>query len=157
GGLGAGWDRPYERGKLLRGEATRVWGFLETAAKDQRPLAVAVFAGVGGGKSVFKMRTLLSDKDANLGGIALGVLAHYRDAASLDHLAKAAEGLKDGTIACQVIKEFSAWKEERTVPALISFLQNDDLGIPALKAHEALRAITGHEFPYDVELSQDAW
>jgi hypothetical protein len=48
---------------------------------------------------------------------------------------------------------------------LIGFLQNDgfayqygdDLGIPALKARQALLTITGHEFPFDVELSRKAW
>ncbi len=165
GGLGLGWDRPNERGKLLRDEANRVWGFFQADAKDQRPLAACVYAELAGEKAIAKMRTLLDYKDPSVRGIALGVLARHRDAASVDHLAKAAEGLKDGTIACHVIKELAAWKEERTIPVLIGFLQNDefayqygdDIGIPALKAQQALVAITGHEFPYDVETSQKAW
>lgn len=165
GGLGAGWDRPDERGKVLHDEANRVWSFLQTDAKDQRPLAACIYAELAGGKGIARMRTLLDDKDPNVRGIALAVLARHRDAASLDRLAKAAEGLRDGTIACQVIKELSAWREERTVPVLIGFLQNDefayqygdDVGIPAIKAQQALLAITGHEFPFDVETSQKAW
>lgn len=165
GGLGLGWDRPYKRGKLLRDEANRVWDFLQAAAKDERTLAACVYAELAGEKGIPKIRTLLNDNDPNPRGIAVGVLAHHRDEASLERLAKALQGLRDGTIGCQVIKEFSVWKDERTVPALITFLENDefayqhgdDIGIPALKAHQALLAITGHEFPFDVETSQKSW
>jgi hypothetical protein len=159
------YNKPETRGPVLRDEADRVWEFLQTDAQDQRRWAACVYAELAGKDGVARMRTLLDDKDPNVRGIAVGVLSRHRDEAALDRFGKATQGLKNGAIACQVIKELLAWKDDRTVPALIGFLQNDDfayrygddLGIPALKAQQALVAITEHEFPYDVEMSQKAW
>ena len=68
-------------------------------------------------------------------------------------------------LACELIEVFSSWGDERLVSALITYLENsrfvyeygDDLGIPALKARQALEDITGHWFPLDVDKSMDAW
>lgn len=38
-----------------------------------------------------------------------------------------------------------------------AYQYGDDLGIPALKAHQALKNVTGHWFPFDVEQSATAW
>lgn len=159
------YDKPRQRGPILRSEADRVWEYLQPGAKEQRPLAAGAFAELAGKNGVARMRTLLDDQDPKVRGVAVGALARHRDEAAVDRFARATQGLTDGWIACQVIKELLAWKDERTVPALIGFLQNDkftyqhgdDLGIPALKAQQALLAITGHEFPYDVAASQTAW
>jgi hypothetical protein len=159
------YDKPVKRGNLLRDEASRVWSFFQSAAQEERPLAASVYAELAGKECIANIRTVLDDRNPELRGIAVGVLAHYRDVASLDRFARAVEGLDDGTIACQVVKQLSAWKDERVVPALISFLQNDafayqigdDIGVPALKAKRALAEITGQEFPFDVGASQKAW
>jgi hypothetical protein len=98
-------------------------------------------------------------------GVAIGVLARYRDAASLADIQTAMLGVNDGLLACKLIEQFSSWRDERTVPLLIACLQNssfvyqygDDVGIPALKARQALRTITGHWFPFDVRRSMSAW
>ena len=159
------YDKPEKRGDLLRGAANRVWAFLRTAGPSERGLAASVYAELAGKEGLAKMHTLLDDNEPNMRGIAVCVLAAYRDEASLDRFAKATQGLQDGVIACQVIKALAAWKDERAVPALIGFLQSDefayqdgyDIGIPALKAWQALTEITGHQFPFDVEASQKAW
>lgn len=159
------FDKPDAPGTPLREEASRVWDYLQSDAKDQRSLAACVYAELSGRSGITKIRTLLDDQDPSVRGIAIGVLARHRDEDSLDRFATAAQSLRDGTIACELIKALSDWKEERTVPALIAFLQNDefayrlgdDIGIPALKARQALVEITGHEFPFDIESSQKAW
>ena len=158
-------EKPSERGPLIHDEAGRVWEFLRTGAMGQRKFAASVYAELTGKAGIANIRTLLDDRDADVRGIAVGVLAHHRDTDSLDRFAKAAEGIKDATIACRVIDEIAAWKDERTVPALIGFLQNDkfayrndgDIGIPAIKSQQSLKAITGHEFPFDVAASAKAW
>jgi hypothetical protein len=57
------------------------------------------------------------------------------------------------------------WGDDRAVGALFGFLRNDafsyqmddDFGIPALIAKRMLLERTGHEFPFDIEVSQKAW
>ena len=138
---------------------------MNSDAKEHRDLAASVYAELSGKEGIANMRKLLDDKDPDVRGIAVGTLARHRDETSVDRFSKAIEGFSDGWIACQVIKALAAWDNERVVTALIGFLQNDqfayqygdDLGIPALKARQALLAITGHEFPFDVEQSRKAW
>lgn len=159
------FDDPDSPAKVLHAEAGRVWEYLQASGAEERRLAARVFAELAGRACIAKMRTLLNDDDPGVRGVAVSALAHHQDEASLDRLANAASGLVNGPVACRAIKELAAWRESRTVPALIVFLQNDqfayqiddDIGIPALKAREALLDITGHVFPFDVELSQRAW
>jgi HEAT repeat protein len=162
---GFDFGQPDERGKVLSGEADRVWALMQSGNEDIRPLAAAIYADLRGKESVAKLRTLLDDKDPEARGVGAAVLARHRDGESLDRLAAAVAELDNSSLACHLIKELAAWKDERVVPALIGFLQNDDLayqygddlGVPALKAQVALREITGHEFPFDVETSRKAW
>ena len=156
---------PGRQGVLLAGEADRAWALVNTDAKDLRGSAAAVYAKLRGKNCITQMRTLLDDKDPVLRGIAVGILAQQRDIESSGRFAIAVEGITDPCIACKVVEALSAWGDERVVLPLIGFLQNDgfafqdgdDLGIPALKAHQALLAITGHVFPFDVSQSRKAW
>lgn len=160
-----GMSEPKKPGDLLHQEAGRVWEYLQAESNEWRPRAASVYAELAGDKGIPNLRSLLDDKDPDVRGIAIGILGRHRDEACLDQFAKAAEGIRSGKIVCQVIKVFAQWKEERTVPTLITFLQNDtfayrngdDIGIPALKAQQALQAITSHDFPFDVAVAQNAW
>jgi hypothetical protein len=157
--------RRERKGKLLRSAADSVWAIVQSDAKELRPAAASVYAELSGERGLANLRTLLDDDDPDVRGIAVGVLAHHRDEASVDHFSKAVEGIANAKIAYHVVLELAAWKDERVVLPLIAFLQNDgsayrlgdDLGMPALKAREALLAITGHLFPFDVERSRGAW
>jgi hypothetical protein len=130
-----------------------------------RRLAAAVYAELKGTHGLEYMRELLADKDPEVRGIAAGVLARHRDEESIGRFAKATSGLLDADLGCKVVKELGAWKDIRVVPALVNFLENDnfayqsgdDVGIPALKAREALHAITGCHFPYEVKAASDTW
>jgi hypothetical protein len=159
------FDKPEKRGTLLRAEAGRVWSYLQSDAEDERGYAAAVYVELAGKDGVANVRTLLDDADPDVRGIAIAALTRERDEVSLGRFAKAAQGDIGASVACQLIKELAGWPDERVVPALIGFLQNDafaydygdDVGVPALKAQQALLAITGHEFPFDVETAEKAW
>ena len=150
---------------LIHEEAQRVWNFIQSDSKELRPLATSVYAELSGNEGIANIRTLLVDPDPNVRGIAVGILAQHHDQESFGHFANSLKQVTDGNIVCEAIKSLTAWGDERVVPSLIGFLQNDkfsyqygdDLGIPALKAQQALTLITDHEFPFDVELSQRAW
>jgi hypothetical protein len=128
-------------------------------------MAAAVFAHLVGRQSLPQMRELLQDKDPHVRAIAVGTLVQYNDLESSEAMSQAVRGVDDGSVACQVISRLRACKDPRAVPILIEFLQNnrvayiigDDLGLPAIKAREALRSITGYSFPLDVATSRQAW
>ena len=159
------YDNPEKRGRVLNKEADRVWGVVAGGSGEIRPYALSVFADLQGRDSLDKIRTLLKDKDPQVRGMAIGILAGFKDEASLPEFQRAIQGVDDGRLACKLIERLQLWDDERVVPALITFLQNgqfayqygDDIGIPALKARQALQRITGHVFPLDVAKSEEAW
>lgn len=166
---------PETRGPLLPQQSGRVWDYLQStvggrqadreAVERARCFAASVYAELAGKECVAKMRTLLGDPDADVRTLAVGILARYRDADSLSRFANATDGSQDPYVACKTIKQLSDWKDDRVIPTLIRFLQDDgdrywlgDIGgVPAICARQALAEITGHEFPYDVSASQKAW
>jgi hypothetical protein len=149
----------------LRKEANRLWEYIQSVAKPSRPDATSVYAELAGKDGIENIRTLLDDKDPKVRAMAVGVLARHRDEASASRFAKAVESFRGGGIGSPVVDALSSWGDPSVVPALIEFLQNDDyeygwgddIGIPALKARQGLKKITGHVFPFDVELSRKAW
>jgi len=136
-----------------------------TRSESVRRVAAAVYSHLAGECCVDTMRSLLSDEDPVIRGIAIGALVLHRDAKSVEAMAGAAVGLEDAQVACEVIERLRAWKSECAVPVLIEFLQNDsfyyaigsNVGVPAVKAKEALREITNCVFPFDVKVSRKAW
>ena len=165
GEFGMMYSNPEKRGNMLRKESSRVWGIATSKADKIRPYAVSVYAELEGQDCLGDIRTLLDDKDPFVRGIAIGILAHHRDKASLAKFQTAIRGVEEGRLACKLIEQLLSWGDECVVPSLIAFLQNDkfayqigdDLGIPAMKAKAALKVITGHDFPFDIEKSMTAW
>lgn len=145
--------------------APAVGQLLHSSDVRVRRTATAVFAELLGPQSREAMRRLLVDRDPDTRAIAIGTLARYQDQASSQAICKAAIGISNGEIACQLIDLLSAWQNEEIAPALISLLQlggevyrvGDDPGVPAFKAQQALRRLTGVSFPTDVRSSQAAW
>jgi hypothetical protein len=158
-------SNPEHRGRTLKEESQRVWSIVKSNAGKSRPYAVSVYADLKGRDSIKDIRTLLDDKDPIVRGVAIGILVRYEDGESLERINKAIRGVDKGWLACKLIDALSSWEDERVVPCLISYLQNssfayqhgDDLGIPAIKARQALKDMTGHWFPFDVDLSMKAW
>jgi hypothetical protein len=142
-----------------------VQALLKRKEPEVRRLAASVYAALTDRKSIPVMRQLLCDDDAQVRGVAVGTLGRFRDEASMATLGKAVKGLEEPTLACKVIAILAQWKDERVVPALITFLENDgfayqdgdDVGIPVLKARNALHDTTGLWFPQDVDASFRAW
>jgi hypothetical protein len=159
------YSTPAKRGNVLIDQVEAVREVVQRDVEDVRALAASVYAELAGKKAIEFMRTLLHDQDAAVRATAIGVLASHRDEASIDTMTVAAAGVDDGWTACKVIESLSPWDDQRLVPILITFLQNDslayqygdDLGIPALKARTAIAQLTGHWFPYDVARSLKAW
>ncbi|MHB0961518.1 MAG: HEAT repeat domain-containing protein [Pirellulaceae bacterium] len=158
--------RPSPNRKPLVNQANHVQSLLgDTYGQAPRRMAAAVFAQLVGKQSLPQMRRLLEDKDPQVRAIAVGTLAQYNDLDVSDAMSQAVRGVDDGSVACQVISRLRACEDPRAVPILIEFLQNnrvayiigDDLGLPAIKAREALRSITGYSFPLDVATSRQAW
>ena len=97
--------------------------------------------------------------------IAIGTLVAHRDLQSADLMPKAAVGLENPIVACELIARLRRWNDVKAVPVLIEFLEDDglsyiignDLGIPAVKSQETIRKITGYALPFDVAVSRDAW
>ncbi len=161
----AEYFNPKERGEVLREHAAQVRDVVTRDVGHVRALAASVYAELADKESVGFMRTLLTDKDANVRATAIGILAKHRDEASINGMAQAVVGVEDGWMACRVIDMLSSWGDRRLVPILTAFLENDtlsyqydlELGIPAVKAREAIAKITGHWFPFDVAASARAW
>jgi hypothetical protein len=130
-----------------------------------RQLAAAVFAALAGKAAVPRMRRLLDDVDGNVRAVAVGTLIRHDDRASWDAIFLSVRGMRDCSVSCQVVELLRGWEAPQAVPALIEFLQHDrseyivgdDLGVPALDAQAALKALTGHDFPRDVKASQNDW
>lgn len=159
---GSSWR--FEKGKILVGEASRVWKIVQSPQQELRPLAASVYADLRGAECVGNLRSLVKDANPSVRLTAIGILAKHRDDESIRHFEQAIQGIEDVTLLCGVIEELSNWKDERLVPALIQCLQNsgspdfhDDDWIPALKARKVLREITDCWFPLDVEKSLNAW
>jgi len=158
------WN-PEKRGNVLRKQSETVKKVVERNVGDVRYVAASVYAELEGKNCIKYMRSLLNDKDLKVRGVAIGILIRYKDEDSIEAMIKAVEGVNDGSLSCRVIEAVSSWGNERLVPLLITFLQNDafayqygeDIGIPALKARKALYEITGHWFPYYIAASAEVW
>jgi len=157
---------PGKRGNPLPDEADRVAGVMTRAQlQDLRPMAAAVYAQLKGKTGGAVLAGLLADTDANVRGMAVALLVRQQDASAIDALMGAVNGITNGWMACKIIEAIQTWGDSRLAPMLIGFLQNgdsagfsgDDLLIPAIKARQALEAMTGHVFPYDVAASSAAW
>lgn len=158
------WN-PEKRGNVLRKQSEAVRKVVERDVGNVRYVAASVYAELEGKSCIKYMRSLLNDKDPKVRGIAIGILIQYKDENSIEAMVNAVEGVNDGKLSCRVIEAVSSWGDERLVPLLITFLQNnafayqfgEDVGIPALKARKALYEITGHWFPYDIVVSTEIW
>lgn len=159
--------RPESDDEPLTDQADAVRLLFERTDNDRvRRLALAVYAHLTGTDGLDFVEQQLGHADPDVRGIAVGTLAHHRRAPQADGtLARAVVGIEDPHLACEVIGKLRQWNDPAAVPALIPFLQNDglafihgnDLGIPAIKAQEALKQIVGYTFPFDVAASQRAW
>ncbi len=156
---------PKDKKAVLAEHAEAVKKLIQNKSDRVRRVAAAVYAEMAGAKCVNTMRELLDHEDTHVAAIAAGALIRFRDTRKTGDLHKAAEQIFDGHLACKLIQELEAWGEEKAVPILISFLQNDDfvyvcgddVGIPAFKARAALKKLTGCDFPLDVSKSMEAW
>jgi hypothetical protein len=173
------WDfiRPKAKKKPpLTSEAPQVAALLDPQKDTEiRTVALAVYAELAGKDALAKIRELVADKEVPVRAIAAGLLAGYHDDESIDALCKAAASIapgvrgehrrKEAHIVCEFIQRCGDWGDSKLVPAVIPFLQNDtfvyqmgdDLGIPAFKAGQALKKLTGLDFPLDVAASTKAW
>jgi hypothetical protein len=160
------WHRGREKPPVpLTQHANRVKKLLDRPEPTVRQMAAAVYAFMTKDRDLAFMRSLLDHKDPEVRGIAIGVLAEKHDPSVLSKMEKAAQGVRDPTVACAAIKRVAAWGDVRLPPTLIRFLQTDTSGgtseegllIPALKARDALRKMTGYTFPTDVRAGLDAW
>ncbi len=166
----ADWQRdlfgPAESGRVFRELTADV---LKVAERKElvatRPLAVSIYAQLAGAECVTAVRQFLTDDDANVRLMAVGVLARRQDRESTAAFARAVQGQLDTWVACAVIEVLRAWGDASLVPALIQFLENDDCAyqegddfyISALKARTALRQITRCTFPLNVDAAGAAW
>jgi hypothetical protein len=168
GAHGNFYSRPKERGKVYREEAEQIWEFVKANPGKPRPISVAAYAELVGKECVNNMRALLDDGDPQVRLVAIGVLAKHRDRDSIGRFANAASGLTGRWESCLVLEELSTWDEAGLVPTFIRFLQNDewayqgeggyqDLISPMVLAKRTLHSRTGHAFPFDVELAENAW
>lgn len=158
--------RPKSKKKPLTDQAELIRLLIQrTTNATVRRFALAVYTHLTGKDGLAFVQTQLTSEDSHVRAIAIGTLARYKGSAAIDLMAKAAVGVEDPHLACEVIKRLHNWNDLSAVPVLIPFLQNDgfsymignDLGIPAIKTQEALRSITGYAFPFDVAASQRAW
>ncbi|MEM7231460.1 MAG: HEAT repeat domain-containing protein [Planctomycetota bacterium] len=153
---------PAERGKVHDTFAETVKGRILEAPEEVRPLAVSVYAEFAGAECVEYVETLLDDRNERVRGIALGTLARHRREASIPRIEKAIATLKEPYLTLRVIEELTSWGDGRLVPALVTFLEHGTVeysssGVPAVRARNGLREITGHWFPFDRAASGRAW
>jgi hypothetical protein len=152
-----------KRHEAMRQFAPEVLKLLERMQPNVRAWAAAVYAGLVGKDCVQRMRQLLRDSDPTIQAIIAGTLIRYGDHDSGEAICRVMADMKDGVLACQVIDLLADWKDPFAIPALIEFLQNDELafqgdqGVPALKAQAVLKERTGFDFPTDVKSSRIAW
>jgi len=136
-----------------------------TDSASVRRFAMAVYGHLKGKESLGFMQQQLTNTDSHIRGIAVGTLAHHKASKAIESMAKSVVGVDDPNLASKVIERLRDWKDLEVVPVLIPFLQNDgqsyaigdDLGLPAIKAQQAIRDITGYMFPFDVGKSEIAW
>lgn len=157
---------PREKGERLKSAAPQVAEMMKReVCKDLRAYALAVYAELLGKESITFVRGFSNDPSPDVQAICAGVLSKHQDADSIGAITQASAGVTDGWLGCRVIGNMAEWRDERLVPALISFLENDDcagsygtdLHIPAIKARAALLDITGRVFPFDVEAAKQIW
>jgi hypothetical protein len=156
---------PKPKPKPLAQHAARIAATLNHMIESERPYASAVYASLLGPDSVKEMRRLLSDRNPMVRAISVGVLARFHDTSSVESFHTALTGFVDGPVSCAIIAQLEAWGDERLVPALIGFLQDDSDGgmlddlmsVPALNARRALLKMTGYGFPFDVHTSLVCW
>lgn len=158
--------QPQHRTATLKSAAPGVLAIVRSNGSGLlRSRALSVFADLTGDDRLVAIRPLLDDPDPMVRGTAIGLLVRHHDEVSLNRLVTSIREVGDSWLACKLIAAMQQWGDLRLVPSLITFLQNggftyqdgDDIGIPSLKARVALRKMTGHWFPADVERSQNAW
>jgi hypothetical protein len=163
---GADYIERFQGVERLRKPMTQYSGdvekLLSRPMSETRRHATAVYAEMAGAKAVGRLRYLLHDKDAEVRAVAAGALIHCDDRDSGEDIVRAVVGRADASVVCQLIERLRVWKSPQAIPALIEFLQHDDvsgndMGIPALQVQNALKERTGHDFPTDVSASRSAW
>jgi len=156
---------PTGHGPLTQ-HAAAVERLLDRREREVRGPAAVVFFQLSGKRCVPRARSLLGDEEESIRATAVIALATHHDSESAGSVCATVKSIKNAGWACEVIEALSSWGEEGIVPALVSFLRSDgcaswsnvgDLGIPALKARAALHKLTGHWFPFEVDLSMAAW
>jgi hypothetical protein len=163
----ADYTSPAERGAVLKDQIASVQSVIarKDLDADLRGKALAVDADIEGKDADAFLRGQLTDKDAGFRAVAVALLAHGKDADSIDAINAAVTGREDPVMACRIIQAISERNDIRLAPALMAFLETgeysyikgDELGVPAVKARETLHALTGHWFPFDVDASRHAW
>jgi hypothetical protein len=149
------YDHPDERERRLVDAAAAVKSVIDGQVEEPRPLAVAVYAELTGDKSTEVLRALLTDQNAAVRGVAIGLLARRKDADSIPAMIKAASGVTDGEVACKICEVVQAWGELRAAPVLFPFLEIE--ASPASPARSALHALTGCWFPYHTAGAAATW
>jgi hypothetical protein len=124
---------------------------------EVRFAAACAVGELAGKRSVPQLQRLLSDPAPQVRAVAIVVLARHEDRESSEAINAAVQGIDEAFVANQVIQSLAQWKNSRTAPALIGYLQNDGFDSPAVEAQTALKSVTGHWFPLDVEASRDIW
>jgi hypothetical protein len=138
---------------------------LLSESEDVRCHAAALLWLISGNSCAWRLRPLLSDESGRARGVAAAILAAQRDKLSINSICKTAKYIEDAFVSCELIDALERWNTVAIAPALIAFLEDDsfayrdgrDIGIPAWKAHRALRSVTGYWFPYNVKQSQEIW
>ena len=154
-----------KRERVPKSHAPAVRKVIGQQSGEVRALAVSVYAELKGKNGVDYMRSLLTDRDAEVRGIAIRSLARYRDEASIGAMAEAIQGVPVFTNMA-ITEALSAWGDPRLAPVLIASLEDDQvtasighdrIRMPSVEARKALHRITGHWFPYNVAASTRAW
>ncbi len=131
--------------------------------EDIRGQAVCVVGTLEGKAGIPKLRRLLTDADPNLRAMAVMMLAALDDRESGEAISTAIRGIDDDID--RVICALAAWKNPGSVPAIIGYLEDDDdggwhsaeLAPRCVLARAALKQITGHTFPLDVDVATRVW
>jgi len=163
------YSSPSHPGKALKKEADNV---AKVVLNEKMPVyvrysALPVYAYLKGGDAAPVLRKALECDDLLIRSMAVTLLARVKDEASIDAVVAASKKLAAtpkisrgrAYEICRSIKYLGEWREPRLAPALIAFLETDagTFHVPQIAAREALLALTGHVFPYQVKKSLDAW
>ncbi len=127
--------------------------------KSVRVSAMTIYASLKGAECADYVRQFLADEFIDLRGMAVCILAHYKDEQSIDDINNAVPGItKCHGFSHLIIDTIREWGDIRLTPALISFLDtNQGFQSAASGANDALFAITGARFPYSVNRSMAIW